>query len=192
MFHALRKAMEEEQDYEKYRFMQEIYNYKYVSCINRERYGDYETYSSFLKKSDPYIYEFITENDPEEAFFELCSMVETFIDNAGVNDVGITVLENSITFSFIRTFVKSIVNIFKAYTTQLKEFSIYYTYEDSFDNGLRILDSMRSEVSVDRVDSNRDGSIHYMKKDVSFDIEAQMEFKEAIYLRDSFELIVEE
>ena len=149
----LRQLMIDETNKSRYEVLKDIYNYKFIAQFNTELFSGYDTYAEYLAAESPGLYAFISGKDSNDALYDIITLIDNFIDDADVivetfaGDTGLIDGEMSVTnnmelFNLTRTFIKMMVDTFKAYTTQLREFSVYYVHRDPFDDRIHLFDEL--------------------------------------------------
>jgi len=154
----LRQLMIDETDRRRYAVLRDIYGYKFIANFYTELFNGYDTYSEWLRAESPGLYDFVSGQDQTDALYDIITLVENFIEECDVaveefgGDTGLTDGEMSVTnaielFSLTRTFIKMMIDTFKAYTTQLREFSVYYVYRDPFDEAVKLFEELTLAVT---------------------------------------------
>jgi hypothetical protein len=134
-----RKILTEESSYPNYRYMRNLYESKVISEINVSMFDGFSTYADYIKASNPELYTYLTsEGDYAAKLFEIISIVEGFVDSSGVLGVPLNLIEDSKVMEYLRNFIKKVINIFKAYTTQLRDFVTYFVWRDPLDDTARL------------------------------------------------------
>jgi methyl-accepting chemotaxis protein len=150
----LRDKMVKTQDYGEYKALMEIYNYNMYSDAIKDLYSTgeenvYSTYSDYLKDKDPELYEYVILNSTSreniiKSIDTLLLSLESYF-NTDKFDYIFASLTN-ISGELVKTYMSRILNIFKAYTVELRKINIYYVFDDKFGSMLRMFSYIQNTV----------------------------------------------
>jgi hypothetical protein len=143
---AHRNAMIAEHDQSEYLRMRAVYDAKFTKIATNEFWGSHETLASYLRTESPDLLAFIESRTPSEALDSLISALEGFVEDSGVPDVPFDATLNPIEFGIITYFVRRIVDVFKAYTTQFRDLNRYYVYRDPLDDTVSMREDARFDI----------------------------------------------
>jgi hypothetical protein len=141
----LGNAIKTESDKDKYDELVTDYNALFTAAINKDAYHEFEDYDSFLKDQNPSLFEFVElahnisdtssrESSISRAITDIHGAMSTYLNEVEVN-VG------TITVNYILKYASQLINVFKAYTVQLRDMKIYYTIDTPF-HRMGLLDKM--------------------------------------------------
>lgn len=148
-----REVLAAETDYRKYRELREIYDSRSSSEAASGFYGEHESVISYLRENSPELADWIERSEsPEAAFYEVASLLESWVEGSGVPDPGVEVTKSPATLDFIKGFVRQLVEQFKSYTTQFRDFRIVYTYRDPLDEAVRLRENEDVVVEFSRAE----------------------------------------
>ncbi len=146
------------EDPEIYNSFLDLWENSYVSSYHNDMMKGYNTFSDYLMNNDAELYMFtqIKESadydyEPDyskqyrDKIIELTESLSTYLDlNEELliqnNFIGIT--------SYIKDYMNILISIFKSFTTQTIESSNNFTFDNEFDNFVRVTDSFQMNLST--------------------------------------------
>jgi len=191
-----RELIQNENDYSKYQEYQKLWDAKFTQLATKDVFEGYETYMDWLEVESPDLWKYINlidadlETGNEDVFFEIYSMVEGFIDSSNELDNYDIVSNNSIIFEYIRRFIHTLINIFKAYTIQLRDFNIYYTYKDPTEEAVRLREETFTHGHLLRRSDGSKDDRFYLTLDDEYDFSVMFAKKEPLVIRDVYNRLV--
>ena len=151
--------MNECTDYKEFKALESIFNYNMISDSVNNMYGEYNSYSEYLKNNDYELYTFITNNavDKESTLKTLDTLlysIESFLNSSRFDNI-FSSLSNQ-TGNLIKTYIMKIINIFKAYTIDLQKINFYFIMEDDVWGRIRMFSFLYKYIGLDKADSLSD------------------------------------
>ena len=148
--------MDKTEDYLEYKALNEIYRFNMLADSTINSYGDYKTYGEYLKANDSELYNFIDENSKNSNSINttintVIHAIEGFINSYKFDDLFSSL--SSLTGDVVKSYIIRIINIFKAYTVELKKLNIYYVFDEKVSNRLRMFSVLLKNVNVEFADS---------------------------------------
>lgn len=171
---SLQQEIYTETDYNKYRKLKAIYSvlfykqssvYAFTNKKTNQLYPDYETW---LRNRDENLYLYINSAIPDEdapykiltydnVIEELCNAIENYLNS---QDFNLFFENNSLVLDFVKKYITRMILIFKAYTVDLKDLNIIYTFDNRYLNTMKFFDdsmlAARSSVAdIQRFEENQ-------------------------------------
>jgi hypothetical protein len=135
----LEEAIAKSDDYEEIKNLQYSYDNLFLTKINREIFQGYDTYIEYLKNSNrsfgSWVEELIKLDDleyKEKNLVELINVIDIFLDSEFLNF-------NSLNNKYFLQYIRKMIEFFKSYTIELRNFSIFYSFDNIYDNGIKLL-----------------------------------------------------
>ena len=151
--------MNETEDYQEYKALESIFNYNMISDSVIDLYGDYKTYSDYLKDNDYELYSFINENSTDKntilkTMDVILYSIESFLKSSRFDSI-FSGLSNQ-TGNLVKSYIMKIINIFKAYTIDLQKINFYYTIDDEIWGRIRMFSFIYKYIEFNKADSLSD------------------------------------
>lgn len=123
--------MSAETDYDTYRNLQDDYNILFMSKQMDDVFAGFDTYLEYIQSRNENLYDFLKshiddiseEEDHRQVLRKAFNAIAVSLENYVNSD---KFRPTSFNTDYILTFVKRMINTFKAYTVQLNDISIYY------------------------------------------------------------------
>lgn len=131
--------------------MEHLWSKTFITNYKLDNYGINKTFKSYLMEHDPNLYEycqiqlpiydFTTDRKPlyREKLFYLIESLDNYL---GLRQDLFTRSNYTGLTEYVRRYVRILVELFKAYTLQVIDTDLSYTFKDSVDNGIRVRDTM--------------------------------------------------
>jgi hypothetical protein len=149
---AFKTAIKSTQDYEEYKTLRQVFDVRFFTEAQIDHFDGYVTYSDYLRDVNPTLVEFIDQavadttpnSDGEtanpsaivDALLELTVAIENYVGN-GDGDISPLVALDSYLVDYVKNYIKQLVDIFKSYTTEIRQFTIKYILgDDPFTNSI--------------------------------------------------------
>lgn len=150
------KRMDDTEDYLEYKALNEIYKFNMLSDSTINSYGDYKTYSEYLKDNDYELYQYIEDNSQNEKAINLTISnvlyaIEGFVNSYKFDDMFASL--SSLSGDIIKSYITRMINIFKAYTVELKKINIYYVFDEKVANRLKMFSVLIKDIQTELGDS---------------------------------------
>ena len=148
--------MNECTDYREFKALESIFNYNMISDSINDLYGDYKTYSNYLKDNDYELYSFINVNATDSTSIlktmdSILYSIESFLNSPRFDNI-FSGLSNQ-TGNLIKSYIMKIINIFKAYTIDLQKINFYFIMGDEVWGRIRMFSFMYKYVGLNKADS---------------------------------------
>jgi hypothetical protein len=159
---SFKKALRGEQDYAVYKRLRQIYDIRFFSEFQASEFMGFTTYSDYLASRDPNLAKFVADASATEgsyvgALLELTTSMENYVSNGNSTVEPFLALESYL-IDYIKLYIRQMVDIFKSYTTEIRQFTITYIVgNDPFDNAIhwrerRIIESELSKAEYNELD----------------------------------------
>jgi hypothetical protein len=153
----------ETKNYKLYRRLRELWQVKFTSRMQTEIFEGYRTYSDYLKDSDPELHRYIQlpeeiENDNDEikdlfyreALYYIADSLDRYIDSSEMN---MFINNNIITGEYIRSYIYKVINVFKAYTVDVREMIVTYRQDSKLFNTVKLFEEDVWRIEFERFDT---------------------------------------
>lgn len=141
-------------NYQEFKALDAIYTYNMYSQAIADLYDNgenmvYSTYTEYLMDNDIELYEFVEENSSNK---------ENIIKTLDTLLLALEIYFNTEKFEFIfssltnisgeliKKYMLKMINVFKAYTVELKKINVYYVFDDKFFNMIRLFTLLRLNI----------------------------------------------
>lgn len=136
------ERMNNTEDYLEYKTLLEIYNYNMISDSVTNAYGEYTTYSDYLKDNDAELFTYIEDNSQNNNSLNLTISnilyaIESNLNSFRFDDMFASL--SSLSGDIVKSYIMKMINVFKAYTVELKRLNIYFVFDEKFMNRLKML-----------------------------------------------------
>lgn len=148
-------------DYQEYKALSEIFNYNMYSESVKNLYANgpqdvYQTYSEYLKETDKELMEYLQLNSGNKE--GIIKTIDTLLLSleAYFNSERFEYIFSSLTNisgELVKQYMIKLVNIFKAYTVELKKINVYYVFDDRFVSTIRMFSVVRKNINSIKADS---------------------------------------
>lgn len=145
-------------DIHEYRMLEEIYNYNCYStaCLDMFKKPDgthYLTYSDYLEDVDfelhNFVKEYIKNDDHFSGIQKLFDTVDLYLEDERLTKMFL----NSSVSDRLKNYIFQLLNYFKAYTVDIKDFNVFYLMGSKSTNCLKFIDEIyRSFRKIDLTD----------------------------------------
>lgn len=156
--------MDKCEDYREYKALKEIYKFNFLSDTIKDLYKKsdgtlYEKYSDYLKDNDYELYSYITNNSNDKDSLlktvdSILYSIETFL-NSHIFDSIFSNLTSQ-TGDLIKGYILKIVNVFKAYTIELRNINVYYIIDDKFISSIKLFTFIYNYTTLNKAESLSD------------------------------------
>ena len=135
------ERMNNTEDYLEYKALNEIYKFNMLAENMNKTYQGYKTYSDYLKANDYELYNYIIDNSQNSTSINLSInnilyAIESYLNHYGFDDMFASF--SPLSGDIIKTYITRMINIFKAYTVELKKVNVYYIFDEKFMNRIKM------------------------------------------------------
>ena len=180
------ERMNKTDDYLEFKALQEIYKYNMVSDTMAYGYGEHKTYMDYINESDPELYEYILIHMDSEnidlIINNLLYALESFLNDYRFDDMFSSL--SSLSGDIIKSYLLKMINVFKAYTVEIKKINIYFVFDERFMNSIRLFSFLYTKVEEMKSDSISDLFDFFAK------LETNVKFKQDLLLDEKYTLQV--
>lgn len=158
------KRMEECTDYREYKALNEIYKFNFLSESVTDLYlkpdgSVYEKYSDYLQDVDYELYSYITNNSQDKDSLlktvdTILYSIETYLNSPIFDNIFSNLTAQ--TGDLIKGYILKIINVFKAYTIELRNINVYYIIDDKFISSLKMFTFIYNYTTLNKAESLSD------------------------------------
>ena len=141
---------EESRSFDRNLKLRKMWDHKFISTLQTAAFGSHSTYSSWLSAANPELMNWVTQQDTTdnhvEAIITMTAIIEDYVRSDALNLTAAFGTDDMITL-----YAERMIRFFKAYTTDLKEFAVYYLVDRPATETLRLMNllaEMRTKSSV--------------------------------------------
>jgi hypothetical protein len=197
LFLKHRNDLINENDYTAFQKKMEFFQAKFIQEINNDVYKGHEKLSDYLQEQSPDLFTYIESDLPNKRISDLIVVLEDFLLNIENVENKYIEFDNSLlVLDFTSAFIRKIISIFKAYTTQFIGMNAYFVYSDELLETVKLREKILQNKSIStgewikKVIPNEPEPIPSI---YTFNCDYQTElvttFKEGIYPRDRFNIV---
>ena len=145
-------------NYLEFKALQEIYRYNMISDTMAYGYGSHTSYMEYIQDSDPELYEYIVANtqstEPgnlDKTINNLLYAIETFLSDPRFDDMFSSL--SSLSGDIVKEYLLKMINVFKAYTVEIKKINVYFVFDERIMNTIRFFSFLYKQVDTIKSES---------------------------------------